>query len=286
MLGEKNPAARPNWALLVGSLTYVVFTVSFGLSDAPYNQEIIFAGSMAIVLFLMNRLNKLLEPQARYVLVGSAVAIFFFRAVPTPGAASTWWMIDRLGFDQHFLAVLSLIGSTLALIGMFLFRRFMAVRSIGYVVGFLTIANTLLNLPTIGMYYGLSEWTAAHTNGVVDARFIALIDTTLESPLGQVAMIPMLAWIANSAPRGYKATFFAVMASFVNLALSLAQLGTKYLNQIFTVTREVKDQATGAITVPADYSELGMLLIAANAVTLLLPAAAICLIGLTRLRTA
>lgn len=286
MLGEKNPAARPNWALLVGSLTYVVFTVSFGLSDAPYNQEIIFAGSMAIVLFLMNRLNKLLEPQARYVLVGSAVAIFFFRAVPTPGAASTWWMIDRLGFDQHFLAVLSLIGSTLALIGMFLFRRFMAVRSIGYVVGFLTIANTLLNLPTIGMYYGLSEWTAAHTNGVVDARFIALIDTTLESPLGQVAMIPMLAWIANSAPRGYKATFFAVMASFVNLALSLAQLGTKYLNQIFTVTREVKDQATGAITVPADYSELGMLLIAANAVTLLLPAAAICLIKLTRLRTA
>jgi len=286
MLGEKDPAPPPNWPLLIGSLVYVAFTISFGLSDAPFNQEIIFLGSMAIVLFLMNRLTKVLEPQARYVLVGSAVVIFFFRAVPTPGAASTWWMIDRLGFDQHFLAVLSLIGSTLALIGMFLFRRFMVVKSIAYVVGFLTIANTLLNLPTIGMYYGLHEWTAAHTGGVVNARFIALIDTALESPLGQVAMIPMLAWIANSAPRGYKATFFAVMASFVNLALSLAQLGTKYLNQIFTVTREVKDQVTGAIAVPADYSELGVLLIAANAATLLLPVAAIGFVKLTRLRTA
>ena len=47
---------------------------------------------------------------------------------------------------------------------------------------------------------------------MVDARFIALVDTALESPLGQIAMIPMLAWIANSAPEKLKATYFAVMA--------------------------------------------------------------------------
>ena len=45
-------------------------------------------------------------------------------------------------------------------------------------------------------------------------------------------MIPMLAWIANSAPANLKATYFAVMASFSNLALSASQLGTKYLNEI------------------------------------------------------
>ena len=84
---------------------------------------------------------------------------------------------------------------------MFVFRRFMAERSIPIIVGGLTLAGTLLALPIVGMYYGLHEWTAAHTGGVVDARFIALVDTALESPLGQIAMIPMLAWIANSAPR-------------------------------------------------------------------------------------
>jgi hypothetical protein len=241
---------------------------------------------MAIVLFLMSRLITALEPHARYVLVGTALVIFVFRAVPSPGAGSTWWMIDQLGFDQHFLSILSLIGSTLALFGMFLFRRFMAEKSIAYVVGFLTVASTLLSLPIVGMYYGLHLWTAAHTGGVVDARFIALIDTALESPLGQVAMIPMLAWIANSAPAKLKATFFAVMASFTNLALSLSQLGTKYLNQIFTVTREVKDHATGTVSVPADYSELGTLLITSTALTLLLPMAAILFVKMTRFRTA
>jgi hypothetical protein len=195
-------------------------------------------------------------------------------------------MIDDLGFDQQFLAALSLIGATLTLAGMFIFRRFMAERSIAYIIGMLTIVGTLLSLPTIGMFYGLHVWTAAHTGGLVDARFIAVIDTALESPLGQIAMIPMLAWIANSAPDKLKATFFAVMASFTNLALSASQLATKYMNEIFVVTREVKDADTGQITVPADYSELGLLLILVTVIGLVLPLAAILLVKRTRFRNA
>jgi BT1 family protein len=91
-------------------------------------------------------------------------------------------------------------------------------------------------------------------------------------------MIPMLAWIANSAPAQLKATFFAVMASFTNLALSLSTLGTKYLNQFFLVTREVRDQATGAVIVPADYRDLGLLLIVVTVLSLLLPLATILII--------
>jgi BT1 family len=286
LLSVHNESPAPNWWILGGSLVFVAFTLSMGLAEIAWNQEIIFGGSLAIVLFLMNRLVKTLEPRARYVLVGTAIVIFVFRAVPTAGAGLTWWMIDVLGFDQRFLSVLSLIGSALTLAGMFIFRRFMAEKSIAYVVGFLTVVGTLLSLPVIGMYFDLHVWTAAHTGGVVDARFIALVDTALESPLGQIAMIPMLAWIANSAPARLKATFFAVMASFTNLALSLEQLGTKYLNQVFTVTREVRDHATGAVSVPADYSELGILLITVTSLTFLLPMAAIAFVKLTRFRTA
>jgi hypothetical protein len=275
-----------NWWILGGGLAFGAFSLTLGLGRFPYNQEIIFAGSLAIVLFLMAKLVQTLEPPARRVLVGTAVIIFIYRAMPSPGPGSTWWMIDGLGFDQRFLSVLSLISSSLALFGMFLFRRFMAERSIAYVVAFLTIASTLLSLPIIGLYYGLHEWTAAHTWGIVDARFIALVDTALESPLGQVAMIPMLAWIANSAPANLKATFFAVMASFTNLALSLSQLGTKYLNQIFLVTREVKNRGTGVIEVPADYSELGVLLITVTFIGLVLPLAAIFLVRSLGLKSA
>jgi len=282
MLSPHSERPKPNWWILGGSLVFVVFTVTMGLSQLPYNEEIIFAGSMAIVIFLIVRLTRALEPDARKVLLGTSIMIFVYRSLPGPGAGSSWWMIDVLGFDQQFLSVLSLIGSSLALAGMFIFRRFMAERSMAYIIGFLTIVGTLLYLPNLGLYYGLSQWTAAHTGGLVDARFIALVDTALESPLGQIAMIPMLAWIANSAPRELKATFFAVMASFTNLALSLSQLGTKYLNEIYTVTRQVKD-AAGAVVIAANYSELGKLLITTTVIGLVLPIAAIVLVKLTPL---
>ena len=74
-------------------------------------------------------------------------------------------MIDELKFDQQFLSVLSLIGSTLTLAGMFVFRRFMAERSIAYVVGFLTVVGTILSLPIVSMYYGL-----ARMDGETDRR--------------------------------------------------------------------------------------------------------------------
>ncbi len=286
LISEPGERPAPNWWILGGSLLFVVFTLIMGLGDFRYNQEVIFLGSLAIVVFLIVRLTRELDPDARATLVGTAIVIFIFRAIPGPGPGVTWWIIDELRFDQQFFSVLSLIASGLTLLGMFLFRRFMAERSIAYVVGFLTVCGFVLGAPYIGMYYGLHGWTVALTGGVVDARFIALVNTALESPLGQIAMIPMLAWIARSAPANLKATYFAVMASFTNLALSLSQLGTKYLNEIFTVTREVKDPVSGAVQVPADYSELGLLLITVTVVGLALPFAAILFARIAKFRSA
>ena len=283
---DSGEPTKPNWWILGGSLAFVLFTLTVGFGGFAYSEEIVFAGSMGIVLFLMAKLVRELEPDKRFTLVGTAVVVFLFRAIPGSGPGATWWMIDHLKFDQQFLSVLSLIGSSLTLVGMFVFRRFMAERSIAYVVGFLTVIGTILALPVVSMYYGLHEWTARMTGGVVDARFIALIDTALESPLGQISMVPMLAWIANSAPANLKATFFAVMASFTNLALSLSQLGTKYLNDVFVVTREVKDAATGAIQTPADYSQLGHLLIWQLVLGLALPFLAILFAKVTRFKSA
>ncbi|MGD8567980.1 MAG: hypothetical protein PVJ39_07820 [Gammaproteobacteria bacterium] len=286
MVNVVETRTEPNWWILGGSLVFVIFTLVMGIGNVPYNQEIIFTGSMAIIAFLMSRLVRVLDSEARRTLVGTAIIIFVYRAVPTPGPGATWWMIDGLGFDQRFLSVLSLIGSGLTLFGMFIFRRFMAEKSIAYIVVFLTIVSTFLSLPIVGMYYGLHEWTAAHTGGIVDARFIALVDTALESPLGQIAMIPMLAWIANSAPAQLKATFFAVMASFTNLALSASQLGTKYINQIYMVKRQVTDPVTGAVVTQADYSELGVLLITVTLLVLSLPLLAIFIVKRTPLQSA
>ena len=286
LLHDPEEKTAPNWWILGGSAVFVALTIGIGLSGFKYGQEVIFATSFAIIGFMISRLLRELSPEAARTLLGTVIIIFAFRALPGPGAGASWWMIDELGFDQSFLSRLDLITSTLTLAGLFLFRRFMAEKSIAQIVIFLTVATTALSLPIIGMFHGLHEWTAAHTGDVVDARFIAIANTALESPLGQVSMVPMLAWIANSAPAHLKATFFAVMASFTNLALSASQLGTKYLNQFHTIAREVKDAATGAITTPADYSQLGTLLVTVTLIGLLLPLAAILFTRLAGLRSA
>ena len=123
------------------------------------------------------------------------------------GPGLGWFEIDELNFDQQFFAVLWLVASVLTLFGMLVLRPLMAEKSIVYIIVLLTIAGGILALPNIGLYYGVHEWTAAHTNGVVDAHFIAIIDTAMESPLGQIAMIPMLAWVANNAPPHLKPLF-------------------------------------------------------------------------------
>ncbi len=286
MLASHGDAPKANWWILGGGLVFAAFIVATGLAPIPLNQEIIFAGSMAIVLFLMHRLILELPEDVRNALVGTAVIIFVFRAMPSPGPGVGWWEIDVLGFDQQFLSVLSLITSGLTLVGMLVLRPMMAKRSIADVVIILSVASAILSLPNIGLYYGIHEWTQRYTAGIVDARFIAVLDTALESPLGQVSMIPMLAWIAKNAPEKLKATFFAVMASFTNLALAASSLGTKYLNQILVVEREVRDRGTGAILVPADYGALGWLLILTAALSILLPVLAVAILQWSRFRTA
>jgi hypothetical protein len=79
-------------------------------------------------------------------------------------------------------------------------------------------------------------------------------------------MIPLLTLIAFYAPAGHRATWFALMASLMNLALVAGQLQTKYLNELFIIQR-------------GDYSELGLLLIAAAVLGFVLPIGAILFFG-------
>ena len=98
------------------------------------------------------------------------------------------------------------------------------------------------------------------------ARAIAVIDAAAASPFAQLSMIPLLTLIAFYAPEGHRATWFALMASLMNLALVAGQLQTKYLNHIFVIQR-------------GEYSELGPLLITAAVLGFILPIGAILLFG-------
>ena len=260
-----NPESTPNWYILGGSAAFVMISLALGLSDIALKKEAILFGSLAVIAFLIAQLLKDLEPVKRREIIGIAIVIFIFRAMPGVGAGASWWQIDVLGFDEAFFGTLRQISSILAIIGLFALRGWMSRRPITYLVVFLSVYNAVMMLPFIGMYHGLHHWTEAHLG--IGARTIAIIDTMADSPLGQVVMVPMLAWIAREAPTDQKATYFAVMAAFTNLALSAANLGTKYLNRIFVVER-------------GKYDELGGLMVTAAITGLILPPTTVLLVNL------
>ena len=119
-------------------------------------------------------------------------------------------------------------------------------------------------LPDIFLVFGGHTWTEAHLG--FGARTIALVDTAAQSPLAQLSMIPLLTLIAIYAPPSKRAIWFALMASFMNLALVAGQLQTKYLNEIYVVDR-------GA------YDWLPALVVTAVSVSVALPLAAILAFG-------
>jgi len=256
MLHPQEEKPSPNWHILGGSAVFVAVTLLVGLSDLELKQEIILFGSLRLLVFLMLQLLQDMDPDKRREILGIAIIVFVFRAMPTPGAGAGWWQIDVLGFDEAFFGTLRQVSAILVIVGMMALRGWMGRKSVPYVVAFLAVYGTVMSLPYVAMFYGFHEWTAA-TFGF-GARTIAIIDTMADSPMGQVAMIPMLAWIAREAPRHQKATYFAVMAAFTNLALSASSLATKYVNKIFVIER-------------GQYDELGNLLICVVLVSLVLP---------------
>jgi hypothetical protein len=217
-------------------LGYAAFGIALETLGVPWAQEVVLVVSAALVSFLLGRMGV-----TRAVLV-AAFVIFLFRATPSVGQGYSYWAIDRLGFDQRFLGILQQVSSVLSLAGLLVFRRTIVKRPVSFTLGWVMVVGTLLYLPNVGLFYGLHEWLG------ISARSLALIDTTISAPLGQLTMVPMLILIAKTAPAGGEATMFAIMASLMNLALSASQLFTRYLNDAFAVTQQ-------------DYSALGRLMI-------------------------
>ncbi len=249
-----NPVAISpmNKQVLFGGLLFAVFVVLMGYNDIAYSQEIVFVISLGVVLYLLNNLiSDLSEDAIRHIKM-AMIIIFVYRAMPSVGAGLSWWQIDVLGFDESFFAKLAAIGGGIALAGMWFSAKFIIKRDIAQVLIFLTVIGTILSMPVVAMYYDL------HTALGIEARTVALVDTAISSPFDYIAQVLMLTLVAIYAPEGKKGTWFALMASLMNIALTAGGLLTKYLNKLFVVSREVITD--GVITTPQDYSELGALL--------------------------
>jgi hypothetical protein len=217
-----------------------------------------------VVIAMLFRVVDELDAEAKRKIFYAAVIIFVFRATPGVGEGYRWFTIDALGFDEAFYGVLAQIGAGLAMAGTWLLADTITRRPVAIVLLWLTVLYTILSLPNIALVYRLDVWTDAMFG--FGARTIALIDTATESPFAQLSMIPMLTLIAIHAPAGRRATWFALMASLMNLALVAGQLQTKYMNWLFDIDR-------------GRYGELPELVVAAVVIGFIVPLAVILAFG-------
>ena len=274
----KLDVAKPapvNCKILCGGLGFALFVVLMGYGEYQhwqnkilsfifkYSQEIVFLVSLGVIVYMLSLIIKDVDEKIRKFIVRTAIIIFVYRAMPSVGPGLNWWEIDVLHFDKAFFGTLSQIGAILSILGMWLFSDFIAKKPAHYTLLWLTIITTILFLPIIGLYYNIPQSLG------LSPKTVAIIDTAVESPFAQLSMIPLLTLIAIYAPEGNKATWFALMASLMNLALTAGGLLTKYLNEIFPVSRQVVEN--GKVIVPMDYSHLGILMIVVTVLNITIP---------------
>ncbi|MDP1584030.1 MAG: hypothetical protein Q8M18_11460 [Bradyrhizobium sp.] len=265
LIRSESSERRPlDWRILGGGIGFGLIVLAVALGGLPFGQELVFVLSMLVICTMLFFVTRELDAGTRRAILFASIIIFAFRATPSVGDGYFWWTLDVLKFDEAFYGSLRQTAAVIAIVAMWTFSRQLTEYSVTRVLFWLAVAGAILSLPNISLFYGLHHWTE-QTFGF-GARTIAVIDAAAASPFAQLSMIPLLTLIAFYAPAGHRATWFALMASLMNLALVAGQLQTKYLNEFFVVQR-------------GEYSDLGPLLIVATALGFIFPIGAILLFG-------
>jgi hypothetical protein len=261
----ETPERRPiDWRILGGGIAFGAAVLALALGGIPYSQEFVFVFSMAVVVGMLARVTQTVDHATRVRIAFAAIIVFAFRAVPGVGQGYTWFQMDVLGFDEAFFGILGQISAGVAIASLWFLSDMITRKPVAQVLLWITVLSTILSLPLLLLVF---EWYKVTEQMFgIGARSIALFETVALSPFAQLGMVPLLTLIAIYAPAGHRATWFALMASLMNLALQAGALQTKYLNLIFTIER-------------GSYGSLPALVVTAMTVGFVLPVLAIATLG-------
>ena len=236
-----------DWRILGGGIGMAAVALALGLSDVAHGQDAIFAGAFVALCLMLRHVMADVAPVVRQQIILVGALAFVFRATPSIGDGFRWYGIDKLGFDEAFFGTLQLTGTGVGLVLMWLLARVVIERPVRQVIGLLTVIAGVLYLPTLILAHGGEQWTLRNLG--FGARGIALIDEGAQSPLALLATVPLLALVAVHAPREHRATWFALIASMMSLAIVAGQLISKYLNGFFPIERGSYDNVPGLVSV-------------------------------------
>jgi len=148
------------------------------------------------------------------------VFLFLWQATPTAESAFFFFTTNELHFQPEFLGRVSLVTSIAALVGIWIFQRFLKTVPFRVIFGWSILLSSALGMTMLLL--------VTHANRAlgIDDHWFSLGDSVILTVMGQIAYMPVLVLAARLCPKGIEATLFALLMSVTNLAGLLShQLG-------------------------------------------------------------
>jgi folate/biopterin transporter len=138
--------------------------------------------------------------------------LFIWQATPTAESAFFFFTTNELGFQPEFLGRVRLVTSIAAILGVWLFQRFLKGIPFRTIFAWSTVMSAVLGMTMLVL--------VTHANRAlgIDDHWFSLGDSLVLTVMGQIAFMPVLVLAARLCPSGVEATLFALLMSVTNLA--------------------------------------------------------------------
>jgi len=177
-----------------------------------------------------NQLKQLRQAVSQKTIWLPTAFLFLWQATPSSDSAFFFFTTNELGFQPEFLGRVRLVTSLAALVGIWLFQRFLKTIPFRVIFGWSTVIATVLGLTSLLL--------VTHANRAlgIDDQWFSIGDSLILTVIGQIAYMPVLVLCARLCPPGVEATLFALLMSITNLAGLLSYEGGALLTHWLGIT--------------------------------------------------
>ena len=229
--------------LITASFPLIVSTTAWLIAEQKVNKRTDFET-------VKDQLKQLRQAVAQKTIWLPTAFLFLWQATPSSDSAFFFFSTNELGFQPEFLGRVRLVTSIAALVGIWLFQRYLKAIPFRVIFGWSTVIASALGMTTLLL--------VTHANRAlgIDDQWFSIGDSLILTVIGQIAYMPVLVLSARLCPPGVEATLFAVLMSVTNLAGIISYEGGAILTHWLGITDR-------------NFDNLWLLVVIANLSTLL-----------------
>ncbi len=191
--------------LITATFPLIVSSVAWLIAETPVKRKSDFTVVKRQLILLKHAVSQ------KHIWMPTAF-LFLWQAMPGSESAFFYFSTNELHFEPEFLGRIRLVTSLAAIIGIWVFQRFLKTVPFRTIFGWSTVISAALGMTTLIL--------VTHANRAIgiDDKWFSLGDSLILTVMGQIAFMPVLVLAARLCPKGVEATLFALLMSVVNVS--------------------------------------------------------------------